>query len=96
MAMGKRNGEHQEPIWIVASQLPEGERVLSPSIYLDGHFIGCVSERKPVLFLKRGNHTIRLECPGYKPWQGDVCILGGDNMQYLRVLLEKAGGRAPA
>jgi hypothetical protein len=32
---------------------------------------------------------VRLELPGYKTWQSEIQILGGANMQYLHVRLEK-------
>jgi hypothetical protein len=69
--------------------LKEGDVVLSPLIYLDNQCIGTVSARKPILYLKPGRHAIRLELAGYKTSQSEIDILGGPNMQYLHVRLEK-------
>jgi len=69
--------------------LKEGDVVLSPLIYLDGRCIGTVSARKPILYLKPGRHDVRLELAGYRTWQTEIEILGGPNMQYLHVRLEK-------
>ena len=71
--------------------LREGDVVLSPSIFLDDHFIGTVSARKPILQMKRGRHTVRLELPGYQTWEREIYILGKGNMHYLHVRLEKVG-----
>jgi hypothetical protein len=69
--------------------LKEGDVVLSPLIYLDKRCIGTVSARKPILYLKPGRHDVRLQLAGYKTWQTEIEILGGPNMQYLHVRLEK-------
>jgi hypothetical protein len=69
--------------------LKEGDVVLSPLIYLDNRCIGTVSARKPLLYLKPGRHDVRLQLAGYKTWQTEIEILGGQNMQYLHVRLEK-------
>jgi len=74
--------------------LREGDVALSPGISIDNQFIGTVSQRKPILYLKPGRHDVRLELPGYKPWHRDVYILGSPNMQYLHVRLEKVANLA--
>ena len=74
--------------------LKEGDVVLSPGISIDGQFVGTVSARKPILYLKPGHHDVRLELAGYKPWHRAVYILGEPNMQYLHVRLEKVADLA--
>jgi len=69
--------------------LREGDVVISPLIYLDNRCIGTVSARKPILYLNPGRHKVRLELAGYKTWESEIDILGGQNMQYLHVRLEK-------
>ena len=59
-------------------------------IYVDGHFIGNVSKRLPVLFLKRGLRTIRVELPGTKTYEQGIDILGDPNHQVLNIVLEKS------
>ncbi len=69
--------------------LKEGEKVLSPSIYLDGRFIGTASPSKPILYLKRGNYDMRFELEGHEPQEHTLRVLSRGNMQYLRVELKK-------
>jgi hypothetical protein len=68
---------------------PEGVDVRSARLFVDDVFIGNASERMPVLFLRRGLRTIRVELPGTKPYRESVGILGDPNHQVLNVTLEK-------
>ena len=61
----------------------------SPSIYLDGSFIGNVSPRMPVLYAKRGERVVRVECPGFKTYEKAILILGDPNHQVLNITMEK-------
>ena len=58
-------------------------------IYVDDIFVGNVSETLPVLYLKRGKHTIRVELAGMKTYEQAITILGEPNHQFLDVSMEK-------
>lgn len=58
-------------------------------IFVDGVFIGNVSQSRPILFLKRGVRAIRVELPGTKTYEQGIAILGDPNHQVLNVMLEK-------
>lgn len=60
-----------------------------PTIYIDGKFIGNASKNKPVLYLSKGKHDIRVEAKGYKTYQQTIQILGGQSLQIVTVALEK-------
>lgn len=64
-------------------QLPTAE------LYLDGVFVGNPSSRLPVIYVKRGERTIRVTCPGYKPYEKKITVLGDPNHQVLNILLLK-------
>ena len=68
---------------------PQGVDVMPARIYVDGAFVGNVSQDLPVLYLKRGRHVIRVELPGMKTYQHEIDILGEPNHQFLDVTLEK-------
>jgi hypothetical protein len=57
-------------------------------IYVDGFYVGNVSERRPVLFLKRGKRNVRVELPGTAGFQDSIEILGDPNHQVLNVVLQ--------
>jgi len=69
---------------------PEAKEPIFPAIFVDGKRLGNVSYRKPVLYLRRGTHQIRVESAGYEPWEDEVYILGDPNQQYLHIHLKKA------
>lgn len=68
---------------------PEGINVHPAGISVDGFFVGNVSQDLPVLYLKRGNHVIKVELAGMKTYEQQICILGDPNHQFLDVTLEK-------
>jgi hypothetical protein len=68
---------------------PQDISVRSARIYVDGAFVGNISETRPVLFLRRGARTMRIELPGTKPYEQSITILGDPNPQVLNVTLEK-------
>ena len=67
----------------------QGVDTRAARIYVDGVFVGNVSERFPVLYLKRGKHTVRVELEGAKSYEQPIEILGEPNHQVLNVMLEK-------
>ena len=68
---------------------PQGVDVHPAQIYLDGIFVGNVSETLPVLYLKRGKHVVRVELADMKTYEQEIDILGDPNHQFLDVTLEK-------
>jgi len=58
-------------------------------LYLDGTFIGNLTGHMPVLHVKRGERVIRVEAPGFKPYEKTIVILGEPNHQVLNVYLEE-------
>ena len=68
---------------------PQDMSVSSARIFIDGVFIGNASQSRPVLFLKRGVRTIRVELAGTKTYEQSIDILGDPNHQVLNVTLEK-------
>jgi hypothetical protein len=68
---------------------PEGVDARPASIYVDGIFVGNVSQDLPVLYLKRGQHLIKVELEGMKTCERTIEILGDPNHQFLDVPLVK-------
>jgi hypothetical protein len=68
---------------------PQGVDVQPASIYVDGVFVGNVSQDLPVLYLKRGRHVVRVELAGMKTHEKRIDILGDPHHQFLDVSLEK-------
>ncbi len=68
---------------------PQGVDVHPAQIYVDGIFVGNVSETLPVLYLKRGKHVVRVELAGMKTYEQGIDVLGEPNHQFLYVPLEK-------
>ncbi|HEY2953230.1 MAG TPA: PEGA domain-containing protein [Verrucomicrobiae bacterium] len=68
---------------------PEGMQVRAARIYVDDVFVGNTSERMPILYLKRGNHTLRVELDGTETCQQTIAILGDPNHQVLNAILKK-------
>ena len=58
-------------------------------VYIDDDFVGTVTPQKPVLYLKRGEHVVRVESPGFRVYEKTIRILGEPNHQVLNVILEK-------
>ena len=58
-------------------------------IYIDGLYIGDITPQKPVLYIKRGEHLVRVELPGFKPVEKQITVLGDPNHQVMNVFLEK-------
>ena len=67
----------------------EGVDVSAAGIYVDDVFVGNVSSRLPILQLKRGKHTVRVELEGAERYQQAITILGEPNHQVLNVMLKK-------
>src|SRR5437773_6909913 len=64
---------------------PQGMEVRAARVHVDGVFICNVSERMPVLYLKRGRHTVRVELEGTKSYEQVIAILGDPNHQVLNI-----------
>jgi len=70
-------------------RLQQIEASLRHEVYIDEDFVGTATSAKPVLYLKRGEHVVRVECPGYRVYEKTIRILGEPNHQVLTVILEK-------
>ena len=68
---------------------PQGVDVHPARIYVDGVFVGNVSQDLPVLYIKRGKHIVRVELADMKTYEQEISILGDPNHQFLDVTLEK-------
>ena len=68
---------------------PQGMDTRAVRLHVDGVFVGNVSERLPVLYLKRGRHAVRVELEGARAYEQAIEILGEPNHQVLNVILEK-------
>ena len=73
----------------VSVTAPQGIDMRAARIYVDGVFVGNVSERLPVLYLKRGKHVVRVQHEGTKTYEQAIEILGDPNHQFLNVALEQ-------
>ncbi|MHC4266102.1 MAG: PEGA domain-containing protein [Planctomycetota bacterium] len=58
-------------------------------LYVDGNFIGNVTKHLPVLHIRRGQREIRIEVPGFKPYEKHIIILGQPNHQVINAFMEK-------
>jgi hypothetical protein len=67
---------------------PESIDSRTARIYVDNVYVGNVSERMPVLYLKRGKRIVRVELRGTRLYQETIEILGDPNHQVLNVILE--------
>jgi len=74
---------------ISVSPLADGEKPLYPSVYVDKKFIGHATAHKPILYLRRGRHTVRVELEGYETWEKTIVLLGEPSQQVLHVQLKK-------
>lgn len=68
---------------------PDGVDVHPARIYVDTVFVGNVSSTLPVLYLKRGKHSVKVELAGMKINEQVIDILGEPNHQFLYVPLER-------
>lgn len=57
-------------------------------VYVDGAYIGNASRLKPILYLRRGERTVRVSLNGFRTYEGIVTVLGDPNQQVLNVYLE--------
>ena len=57
-------------------------------IYLDGLFVGNLTGKKPILYVRNGERKVRVEVPGYIAYERSINILGEPNHQVLSVFLE--------
>ena len=67
---------------------PKDRDMRRAELFLDGLPIGNATPDMPVLHVRRGTRTIRVECPGCKPTESKITILGDPNHQVLNVFLE--------
>lgn len=74
----------------IAVAVPPDIDVRRASIYVDNIFVGNVSDRLPILYLKRGRHVVRVQLDGLKTYEQAIEILGDPNHQFLNVTLEKS------
>ena len=58
-------------------------------LYVDGNFIGNVTKDLPVLHIRRGMREVRIEVPGFKPYEKHIVILGQPNHQVINAFIEK-------
>lgn len=58
-------------------------------IYIDGHYFGTSSVNKPILYLKEGQHVIKVQLKGYQVYEKQMSIFGEPNHQVLNVKLKK-------
>lgn len=68
---------------------PDKSLIANAELFIDGLFIGNPTERLPVVYAKRGERTVRIECPGYRTYERKIMILGDPNHQVLNITLEK-------
>jgi len=68
---------------------PEGVDTSQARLYLDSAFIGNVSARMPVLYVRRGKRVIRAELHGFPPVEENLLVLGEPNHQTLNVVFGK-------
>lgn len=67
----------------------EERTIRQAELYLDGTFIGNVTDSMPVIHARRGERMVRIEAAGYKTYEKKITILGEPNHQVLNVFLEK-------
>ncbi|MCK4284296.1 MAG: hypothetical protein KAX44_08265 [Candidatus Brocadiae bacterium] len=89
----KRHGNLEVNVEIVG---PKWQKVVGvelqkiyPEIIVDGDPLGHVSQHRPVLYLREGEHEIEVRSDGFYPWKQTIYIAGEPNHQYLHVILEK-------
>ena len=63
----------------------EGLDPRAARIYIDDVFIGNVSSRMPILELKKGKHTVKVELGGAETYTESITILREPNHQVLNV-----------
>ncbi len=73
---------------IIVRHHPDGGTIPAANLYIDSVFVGNVSNHKPIIYLRRGERTIRVEAQGYKTYEKKINILGEPNQQVLNIFLE--------
>ena len=68
---------------------PDGLDARAARIYVDDVFIGNVSNRMPILQLKRGKRVVKVELEGAESYMESITILGEPNHQVLNVTLKR-------
>ena len=68
---------------------PEEIDARRAEVYIDGLYIGGITRDMPVLYIKRGEHVVRIELPGFKSVEKRITVLGDPNHQVMNVFLEK-------
>ena len=58
-------------------------------IYIDELYIGDITPKEPVLYIKRGEHVVRVQLPGFEPVEKRITVLGDPNHQVMNVFLER-------
>ena len=66
----------------------EGDTFSAADLYIDNLLVGSVSNRKPIIYVRRGERTIRVQAKGYKTYEKKINILGEPNQQILNIFLE--------
>ena len=66
---------------------PQGLDPQASRIFVDGIFIGNVSSRMPILYLKTGMHRIRVELDGAATYTQEIMVIGDPNHQVLNINL---------
>lgn len=72
----------------IIPELNNGDNPIYPKVYINKEFVGSATKEKPVLYLRKGTHTIRVEAQGFEIYEEKIKILGGPNMQSLIVSLK--------
>ena len=67
----------------------DGEQITTADVYLDGLFVGNVTDHFPVIHARRGERLVRVECKGHKSFERKITVLGDPNHQVLNIILEK-------
>ena len=67
----------------------DGQYVTDAELYLDGVFVGNLTERLPIIHAKRGERIVRVQRSGLRPYEKKITVLGAPNHQVLNIVLGK-------
>ena len=68
---------------------PDGRPITNAELFLDGVFVGNLTQRLPIIHARRGERLVRVECRGFRPYERKITVLGEPNHQVLNIVLEK-------
>ncbi len=68
---------------------PDGQAITNAELFLDGVFVGNLTQRLPIIHARRGERLVRVECQGFRPYEKKITVLGQPNHQVLNIVLEK-------